>query len=248
MWFDSARAGGRGGPPRCRRRPHSPVAPPAQGSPARRCRGLRHRDAVPPARCPRPRADAGPRGDGDAGASSCWCCAAWPRTSPTGPSPRPLVARRHRRPLRGLRLRTGCSPLPESGSATRSPTRSPRRAVEYGGGYNIVNVTLVDIRAWDTMGEMSVLVVAATGVASLIFLHHRPRRPAEPSRSAARGRSHGTLAARRPDPRSGASLDHLRGRHPAGVPHDDPLLGLAALLGHNSPGGGFAGGLMAASR
>ena len=30
-------------------------------------------------------------------------------------------------------------------------------------------MTLVDIRAWDTMGEISVLVVAATGVASLIF-------------------------------------------------------------------------------
>ena len=46
-------------------------------------------------------------------------------------------------------------------------------AVAYGGGTNIVNVTLVDIRAWDTLGEISVLLVAATGVASLVFLRRR---------------------------------------------------------------------------
>lgn len=46
-------------------------------------------------------------------------------------------------------------------------------AYEFGGGKNIVNVTLVDIRAWDTMGELSVLLVAATGVASLVFLSAR---------------------------------------------------------------------------
>ena len=46
-------------------------------------------------------------------------------------------------------------------------------AYTFGYGKNIVNVTLVDIRAWDTMGEISVLVVAATGVASLIFIRSR---------------------------------------------------------------------------
>ena len=48
-----------------------------------------------------------------------------------------------------------------------------QEAVQFGGGTNIVNVTLVDIRAWDTMGEISVLLVAATGVASLVFLSRR---------------------------------------------------------------------------
>ncbi|MGX6449996.1 hydrogen gas-evolving membrane-bound hydrogenase subunit E, partial [Patulibacter sp. S7RM1-6] len=48
-------------------------------------------------------------------------------------------------------------------------------AAELGGGHNIVNVTLVDVRAWDTMGEIAVLVVAATGVTSLIFLRRRAR-------------------------------------------------------------------------
>ncbi len=48
-------------------------------------------------------------------------------------------------------------------------------ASELAGGNNIVNVTLVDIRAWDTMGELAVLVVAATGVTSLLFLRRRTR-------------------------------------------------------------------------
>ena len=46
---------------------------------------------------------------------------------------------------------------------------------QFGWGNNIVNVTLVDIRAWDTMGEIAVLLVAATGVASLVFLRARQR-------------------------------------------------------------------------
>jgi len=49
----------------------------------------------------------------------------------------------------------------------------PAEAYIHGYGKNIVNVTLVDIRAWDTMGEISVLLVAATGVASLVFLRTR---------------------------------------------------------------------------
>ncbi len=48
-------------------------------------------------------------------------------------------------------------------------------AATLAGGDNIVNVTLVDIRAWDTMGELAVLVVAATGVTSLLFLRRRTR-------------------------------------------------------------------------
>ena len=49
----------------------------------------------------------------------------------------------------------------------------PNAAYTRGHGANTVNVILVDIRAWDTLGEISVLLVAATGVASLVFRHHR---------------------------------------------------------------------------
>ncbi|MFP3467827.1 hydrogen gas-evolving membrane-bound hydrogenase subunit E, partial [Leifsonia sp. SIMBA_070] len=49
----------------------------------------------------------------------------------------------------------------------------PYAAYKYGNGSNTVNVLLVDIRAWDTLGEISVLLVAATGVASMVFRHRR---------------------------------------------------------------------------
>ena len=52
----------------------------------------------------------------------------------------------------------------------------PKLAYVGGGGLNVVNVTLVDIRAWDTFGEISVLAIAATGVASLIFVRGRGQR------------------------------------------------------------------------
>ena len=46
----------------------------------------------------------------------------------------------------------------------------PRLAFDGGHGQNIVNVTLVDIRAWDTMGELAVVIACAIGVASLVFV------------------------------------------------------------------------------
>ena len=49
----------------------------------------------------------------------------------------------------------------------------PELAFVEGHGQNVVNVILVDIRAWDTMGEISVLVAVATGVASLLFVTGR---------------------------------------------------------------------------
>ena len=49
----------------------------------------------------------------------------------------------------------------------------PDAAYYRGNGANTVNVLLVDIRAWDTLGEVSVLLVAATGVASMVFRHRR---------------------------------------------------------------------------
>ncbi|MEU8817154.1 Na+/H+ antiporter subunit A [Actinoplanes sp. NPDC048796] len=120
----------------------------------------------------------------------------------------------------------------------------PGPAVAFGGGHNVVNVALVDIRAWDTMGEISVLVVAATGVASLIY-----------QRSAAlqRRRAEQTVPARTgPSRQAGWLL--------AGESHESIILQVVARLlfhtivlfsvyllfsGHNAPGGGFAGGLVA---
>ncbi|MEX2291431.1 MAG: Na+/H+ antiporter subunit A [Mycobacteriales bacterium] len=42
------------------------------------------------------------------------------------------------------------------------------RALSEGGGSNVVNVVLVDFRGFDTLGEITVLAVAAMGIASLV--------------------------------------------------------------------------------
>lgn len=42
-------------------------------------------------------------------------------------------------------------------------------ALPEGEGSNVVNVTLVDIRGWDTLGEITVLLVAAVGIAGLVI-------------------------------------------------------------------------------
>ncbi|WP_127502768.1 Na+/H+ antiporter subunit A [Actinoplanes solisilvae] len=119
-------------------------------------------------------------------------------------------------------------------------------AVSYGGGHNIVNVALVDIRAWDTMGEISVLVVAATGVASLIFR----RTGALQRRRAERGT---TQVQPEPGPWLRAGDNPEAGRQSIILQvvarllfHTIVLFSVYLLFsGHNAPGGGFAGGLVA---
>jgi multicomponent Na+:H+ antiporter subunit A len=154
--------------------------------------------------------------------------------------------------------------------ATPVSLQFPQLAYEGGGGLNIVNVTLVDIRAWDTFGEITVLALAATGVASLIFVRGRGDRILM-SASVAEGsvgRHHGVD----PGSRDGAALAISRkfasatrdawlvaGRTLAPerrsiifevvtrlIFHSLVIFSLYLLLaGHNLPGGGFAGGLTA---
>jgi multicomponent K+:H+ antiporter subunit A len=98
-----------------------------------------------------------------------------------------------------------------------------------GGGYNVVNVILVDFRGFDTLGEITVLGIAAVGILAL-------------------------LQGLRLD---GPALD-WQGRPWAPERHplmlrvlSQPLLPLALLVsaylflrGHNAPGGGFIAGLV----
>lgn len=92
-------------------------------------------------------------------------------------SDRPLAASRWVRLALGLAvgLTVAGIALVAPGARIHLPVSKDfaEEAYSFGGGKNIVNVTLVDIRAWDTMGEISVLLVAATGVASLVFLSRR---------------------------------------------------------------------------
>jgi multisubunit Na+/H+ antiporter MnhB subunit len=53
-----------------------------------------------------------------------------------------------------------------------------REAVPEAAGSNVVNVILVDFRAFDTLGEITVLVAAALGAAGLIIPILRGRRAA----------------------------------------------------------------------
>ncbi|WP_394940202.1 Na+/H+ antiporter subunit A [Psychromicrobium sp. YIM B11713] len=147
----------------------------------------------------------------------------------------------------------------------------PELAYGQGGGLNIVNVTLVDIRAWDTFGEISVLAIAATGVASLIFVHNRGRalpraagiesgsvgrRPEHPEdgvrdaaaltlarRFATASRDVWLVAGRTLAPERRSIIFEVVTRL---IFHSMVIFSVYLLLaGHNFPGGGFAGGLMA---
>ena len=53
-------------------------------------------------------------------------------------------------------------------------------ALPEAGGKNIVNVILVDFRATDTLGEITVLAVAAIGIANLVGMANRRRRVGAP--------------------------------------------------------------------
>ncbi len=115
----------------------------------------------------------------------------------------------------------------------------PAEALVFGAGENVVNVILVDVRAWDTVGELSVLLVTATGVASLIYLNRR----------FARHDTH-TLT-RMGQWLPAVELMALRERSvmlEVGTRLLFPTMLMASfwvtLVGHNNPGGGFAGGLL----
>ncbi|QSB07113.1 Na+/H+ antiporter subunit A [Natronoglycomyces albus] len=121
-------------------------------------------------------------------------------------------------------------------------TEFPDLAYYVGGGANVVNVTLVDIRVWDTMGEVAVLVVAATGVASLIFGHSRALRRRGAARPTATYRSP-WLAGASPEAARQAIILQVVTRI---LFHAIILFSIYLLFaGHNTPGGGFAGGLVA---
>ncbi|WGD36943.1 Na+/H+ antiporter subunit A [Lysinibacter sp. HNR] len=144
-------------------------------------------------------------------------------------------------------------------------------------GYNIVNVMLVDIRAWDTMGEISVLVVVATGIASLIFVTKRTGgAPTLFNDRNTRRQKNRRKIVLEPAITQAVMID---GKPPTSFDPDIPTRGtflmagrtltarnrsivvevLVRLLfhpaivlslyllfvGHNMPGGGFAGGLVA---
>jgi multicomponent Na+:H+ antiporter subunit A len=141
-----------------------------------------------------------------------------------------------------------------TGARTAVPVSAdyPGEAVAYGGGKNIVNVTLVDIRAWDTMGEIAVLVAAATGVASLVFIGTRTSviRRVHDISTPVLGQRPATGAGRQVWLPGGVTLTPERRSIIFEVVtrlvfHSIVVFSIYLLLsGHNNPGGGFAAGLV----
>lgn len=152
--------------------------------------------------------------------------------------------------------------------ATPISERFPDLAYERGHGKNVVNVALVDLRGWDTMGELSVLILAATGVASLVFVTHRSdlisRSISALPTGVTRTRRPLIETAEGPRPR-GSDPDSTRQTWLVGgqkvrpenrsillevivriLFHTIIVVSIYLLFaGHNLPGGGFAGGLVA---
>jgi multicomponent Na+:H+ antiporter subunit A len=147
-----------------------------------------------------------------------------------GPLSPPLV--RYRDLIIGAGIGTLIGALVLSISTTDTAAGLREYFVEFGPtlgrGRNIVNVILVDFRGLDTMGEITVLATAAIGVRALIRIANADDDDAGSAMSTATS----------PIFRTAARLLM-------------PLLLLfAAFLlwrGHNEPGGGFVGGLVAAA-
>jgi multicomponent K+:H+ antiporter subunit A len=113
------------------------------------------------------------------------------------------------------------------------------------GGHNVVNVIIVDFRAFDTLGEITVLSIVALTVYALL----RRFRPAPESRGTPR-------AQREDDARAAlASGEGLPGGYlliPAVIARMlMPVAGVVSiyflLRGHDAPGGGFVAGLVMAT-
>lgn len=132
--------------------------------------------------------------------------------------------------------------------------RLPSAAYLFAHGKNTVNVILVDIRAWDTFWETTVLILAGTGVVSLVFRNRRygvapkvinalefsfPENPQE------KDRNFWLASSRIRNPKNRSVIMEVTTRlvFPSLMMFSLYLL----FAGHNHPGGGFAGGLIAGS-
>jgi multicomponent Na+:H+ antiporter subunit A len=134
------------------------------------------------------------------------------------------------------------------------------RSLEEGGGSNVVNVVLVDFRGLDTLGEITVLAVAAMGIASLVLAASRSavgtrsgravRRRARPAGGGPAGRRHAGGPVTRADAPTGPPVEASRSvvlETAVRLVFHTVLVFSVYLLfaGHNQPGGGFVGGLVA---
>jgi multicomponent K+:H+ antiporter subunit A len=123
------------------------------------------------------------------------------------------------------------------------------RALPEGGGTNVVNVMLVDFRAFDTLGEITVLAAVALTVFALLRRFRPPRESIEqPHQQRA---LQADLVTDLVSPRT--APDAARGYMMVPAVIARLLLPIACVVaahlllrGHNQPGGGFVAGLVVA--
>ena len=109
-----------------------------------------------------------------------------------------------------------------------------------GGGRNVVNVILTDVRALDTLGEITVVAAAAIGALALSGLARRRLGAAPEEDVPSTGREEGVEQDLAPD-RSVVLDALLRAMFPLIATFSVFML----VAGHNAPGGGFIAGLIA---
>lgn len=102
-------------------------------------------------------------------------------------------------------------------------------SVSGGGGANVVNVILVDFRGFDTLGEITVLAIAAVAIYAMIYKLHLPL-----PNSDGKGRVWST------DPYPPILMVLARILLPLALMVSVYIF----LRGHNAPGGGFIAGLV----
>lgn len=101
-----------------------------------------------------------------------------------------------------------------------------------GGGGNVVNVILVDFRGFDTMGEATVLSIAALAIFALLRDFRLPRPAVDREGRSWSAETHPLILVKISRPLLALAL----------------IVGLYLLLrGHNAPGGGFIAGLVVAT-
>ena len=130
-------------------------------------------------------------------------------------------------------------------AARQAPAVAPEytELAEHSGLGNVVSAIIVDYRAWDTLGESSVIAICAAGVTSLVFarrkasafVRRRSPRAADPAEG-------GWLAARPAALQRSLQLEVV-----ARLTYHTILLVSLYLLfhGENGLGGGFVAGLLA---
>ncbi|AQZ64353.1 Na(+) H(+) antiporter subunit A; Na(+) H(+) antiporter subunit B [[Actinomadura] parvosata subsp. kistnae] len=137
---------------------------------------------------------------------------------------------------------TGAGMLAMAARGTEPVGAFMDEAARQAGARNIVSAIILDIRAWDTLGESAVLIVLTLGVTSLVFLRRRSY-AIERAEGGHRpeGRTH-WLAATLPRGQRALAFEV------AARLTFHTVLALSVFLlfiGHSGVGGGFAGGIVA---